>query len=513
MKSGVILFLLFFFLSSLSAGAGGEQEEVVFIGEKGKSILLPCLGLPDNAPLLRIQWNKSGEILVSHVNSQPLSSGHLSVLKNGSLSFTNLMLIDEAVYRCVPVPRNDSLSRNILLQVADGPAILTADIKPATRLSNGTLYVQKGSDISFECSSESYPSQNLTWVLDNAIKASITGSSLNFKISNLQPADQGIYTCRAQNLLSNRTATWTQELLVYYVPDRHPNCSWEEASSPDLVHFNCSWFGGYPVPTLQVFLASETDAVEHDLESEITENIGVTLNRTMLHDGQKITCKGQHTLKLPGSEKSCSFILKAPYPVGEPLVATVEGSNLTLSCTEDKSLPPAKTVWQKGKNQENIVPSSKYIINIQGPVITLTIVNITKEDEGVFYCWSENVVAAKELPVYVTVKSFADRSGVVVGLFISVVIVVAGVTLGILAYSRRDRICLSFGFSAFEEDRTDVLSLVESDEEEVFHGAVPRLPPLSNGYGPTHTTTMVEIHRIQSSDHEDNVNDTDQAEE
>lgn len=511
MKSGVISLLLF--LSSLSAGAGGEQEEVVFIGEKGKSILLPCFGLPDNATLLSTQWYKSEVILVSHVNTDPLSSGHLSVLNNGSLSITGLLMIDEAEYRCVPVPRNDSLSRNIVLQVADGPANVTADIKPATRLPNGTLYVQKGSDISFDCSSESYPSPNLTWVLEDAIRASITGSSLNFKISNLQPADQGIYTCRAQNLRSNRTAAWTQELLVYYAPDRHPNCSWEEASSPDLVHFNCSWFGGYPVPTLQVYLASETDAVEQVLDSEITENIGVTLNRTMLRDGQKITCKGQPTIRLPGSEKSCSFILKAPYPVGEPLVATVEGSNVTLSCTEDKSLPPAKTVWQKGKNQENIVPSSKYVINVQGPIFTLTIVNITKEDEGVFYCWSENVVAAKELPVYVTVKSSADSSGVAVGLFISVVIVVAGVTLGILAYSRRDRICLSFGFSAFEEDRMDVLNLVDSDEEEVFHDAVPRLPPLSNGHGPTHTTTMVEIHRIQSSDHEDNANDTDHADE
>lgn len=512
MKPGVT-FLLFFLSFSLSADAAGEQEQVVFIGEKGKSILLPCLGRPENTTLLMTHWNKSGEILVSHMNSQPPSSGHISVLNNGSLSITGLLLIDEAVYQCVPVPINNSLSRNILLQVADGPASVTADIKPATRLPNGTLYVQKGSDISFHCSSKSYPSQNLIWVFEDVRKASITGSSLNFKISNLQPADQGTYTCQAQNSLSNRTATWSQELLVYYVPDRHPNCSWEEAGSPDLIHFKCSWFGGYPAPTLQVFLASETEAVEQILDSKITESIVVTLNRTMLHDGQKIICKGQHTRELPASEKSCSFVLKAPYPVGKPLVATLEGSNVTLSCLEDQSLPPAKIMWQKGQNQENIVPSSKYVINVQGPIVTLTIVNITKKDEGIFFCWCENIVAAKELAVYVTVKSFADTSGVMVGVFISVVIVFAGVTLGLLAYSRRDRICLSFGFSAFEEDRTDVMSLVESDEDEVFHDTVPRLPPLSNGHGQTYATTMVEIHRIQSSDHEDNVNDTDQAEE
>lgn len=47
-----------------------------------------------------------------------------------------------------------------------------------------------------------------------------------------------------------------------------------------------------------------------------------------------------------------------------------------------------------------------------------------------------------------------------------------------------------------EEEREDVLSLVESDEE-VFPEAVPRLPPLSLTNG--HSTTLVQIHRISSS--------------
>lgn len=46
-----------------------------------------------------------------------------------------------------------------------------------------------------------------------------------------------------------------------------------------------------------------------------------------------------------------------------------------------------------------------------------------------------------------------------------------------------------------EEDRGDVLSLVESDDEQIFQDAVPRLPPLTNG----RHTTLVQIHRIPSS--------------
>lgn len=53
--------------------------------------------------------------------------------------------------------------------------------------------------------------------------------------------------------------------------------------------------------------------------------------------------------------------------------------------------------------------------------------------------------------------------------------------------------------NGFEQmgERGDVLSLVEADEEEVFHEAIPRLPPLPLTNG--HNTTLVEIHTIPPS--------------
>ncbi|KAL6465241.1 hypothetical protein MHYP_G00253740 [Metynnis hypsauchen] len=487
------LVFLHFCLSHHAAVAAEERERpLVIIGEKGTNVLLPCFSRLANSTLLVTRWKKSGEIAATRESAHPLSTGHLSIQDDGSLKITGLMLLDEDEYECDPVPKNDSLSQKILLQVADGPTNMAIKIEPATALLNRTLFVQKGTNISFNCSSQSYPSQNLTWYFEDVSRAFDTVPLLHFEISNVNAADQGNYTCKAHNLLSNRTVTRSQELLVYYAPERHPDCKWEQASQPDLMHFSCSWYGGYPSPNLQVFLGSDM------LASNVSETLTVTLNRTMLHDDQNITCLGRYSELQPGHEKSCSFTLNSPYPMGMPLVAALEGSDVTLSCSEYKSLPPAKTVWQRGKSQEVIVPSSKYIL-AQGPEFTLTIVNVTKDDEGVFFCWSENVLAAKELEVYLTVRSSADNSGAVVGVFISVLIVVAGITVGFLA--------------GLEDDRTDVMSLVESEEEDVFHDAVPRLTPVSNGHGPTRTTTLVEIHRIQSSDHEDNVNDTDQADQ
>lgn len=94
-----------------------------------------------------------------------------------------------------------------------------------------------------------------------------------------------------------------------------------------------------------------------------------------------------------------------PYPEGEPLTAALEATDVTLSCTEAASIPPANTTWRKGLQQDAIAPGSKYVLSMEGPVLKLTIVNVSKDDEGVYFCRSENPLAVRELEVYLTVKS------------------------------------------------------------------------------------------------------------
>ena len=78
---------------------------------------------------------------------------------------------------------------------------------------------------------------------------------------------------------------------------------------------------------------------------------------------------------------------------------------MTLTCSETVSIPPANTTWRRGLEQQDVVPGSKYVLSEDGPALSLTIHNVSRDDEGVYFCRSENPLAVRELEVYLTIKS------------------------------------------------------------------------------------------------------------
>lgn len=87
-----------------------------------------------------------------------------------------------------------------------------------------------------------------------------------------------------------------------------------------------------------------------------------------------------------------------------------EGESATLTCTEATSIPPANTTWRRGLGQEAVVPGLKYELSEEGPVLRLTVRNVSRDDEGVYFCRSENLLGVRELEVYLTVRSESDCS-------------------------------------------------------------------------------------------------------
>ncbi|XP_031426614.1 V-set and immunoglobulin domain-containing protein 10 isoform X1 [Clupea harengus] len=498
----LVVTFLYFACSCQTGGAdhGGAPESI--LGELGHTVTLPCHDLAVTVPPALTQWLKDGSIVVKRNHSSELSPrlGHFTILDNGSLNITGLMAIDEGSYECECSLQDTSKVHNhtgVHLHIFSGPDKVILDISPVEKLPNGTLYVRNDSTVYFKCSSPSisYPSRTLSLMFEGASSNKDTlvsgnGSLIQYEELNITPNRQGDHSCSAENTISKKIVTESLQLLVYYPPERHPVCTWRIQSNSSSVLFSCSWRGGYPAPTLQWEDLTSKGVV---LNSSVNETLEVILNRSVLSDGHELKCQGKHVMS-QGDEYSCHFTLKTPYPEGEPLVTVVEGSNVTLTCIEKQSIPPAKTIWQRTVAHKDIKLGSKYVISEQGPTFSLTIVNITKDDEGTYFCRSENPIAVRELEVYLTVKSSVSYTGGIVGTFLSVLILGAGISIGMAIYSNRHRICLGYHFGFLTEERNDVLNLVESDDE-IFTEAVPRLPVLPNG----HSTTLVEIHRIPSS--------------
>ncbi|XP_077097747.1 V-set and immunoglobulin domain-containing protein 10 isoform X1 [Siphateles boraxobius] len=445
--AAIVLYLLLLSHQTVSE----EQVQRYVIGEKGENTTLQCLDLPDNMSSVLHYWTKDGAVVADHNLSNP--SEHVSILNNGSLRISGLLDTDEGLYTCECQTMNGSSLQThskIQLKIAGGPTSISLNIRPATLLKNGTLFVNENSDVYFYCSSESYPSQNLTWTVenlaqDNPDRASGNKSSLEFSISKILPQDQGMYTCTSQNTLSMTTVNKSQELLVYYAPERNPECRWEVGNEPSDVLFICTWYKGYPVPTLswhEVY-AESVIAKGPTINSTVqeTERLEIHVNRYILHDKEEVKCTGHH---VTGVERSCSFKLEIPFPLGDPLVTALEGSNITLSCSETKALPAAKTVWKK---MDDVINNTmKYILSDNGPTYKLTIINVTKDDAGIYYCYSENPLGARELEVILNVKTSAGNGGAVVGVFVSILVMMTGIVVGVTVYSKRDRICIGLGF-------------------------------------------------------------------
>ncbi|KAG7236492.1 hypothetical protein INR49_000866 [Caranx melampygus] len=240
MKIAAAVALLHLCLSATVSG--DDSTETTVTASPGDVALLPCYTSGNVTPSVTT-WEKNGR-------------ERLTVLHDGSLNINGVTPGDEGSYLCAStLPGNIAFHARVLLQVTDGPDRVSTSIDPGHVLPNGTIIVYQGSSISFNCSASSYPSQQLTWAFTGASSSNVSLTSgsrawLVYRIEDVQPSAQGVYSCTANNTVSYQAVNRSSQLLVYYAPDRHPECMWSPAQDPSYIQFTCSWSGAYPTPTL-----------------------------------------------------------------------------------------------------------------------------------------------------------------------------------------------------------------------------------------------------------------------
>ena len=105
------------------------------------------------------------------------------------------------------------------LHCPGGPYRVEVNISTTGLLPNGTLYVAKGSQVEFSCSSSSWPPPMVEWWFQGPdSRTEPFGNNLTvnrFTLLLMSQNLQGNYTCLAMNMLSGRRQKVTTELLVY----------------------------------------------------------------------------------------------------------------------------------------------------------------------------------------------------------------------------------------------------------------------------------------------------------
>ncbi|XP_058137415.1 V-set and immunoglobulin domain-containing protein 10 isoform X2 [Dasypus novemcinctus] len=347
---------------------------------------------------------------------------------------------------------------------AGGPFQVEVNISAAHSLPNGTLYVAKGSPVSFNCSSTSRPPPTVQWWFRAPdSRTEPFGENLRVSCFTLLPMSrnlQGNYTCLATNKLSGRRREATAELLVYSPPPSAPQCWAEAAPGLSMLQLTCRWDGGYPDPNL--LWTEEPGGVIVG-----KSNLGIEmLNQSQLSDGKKFKCAGHHIVG-PELGASCVVQIRTPTLLSEPMKTCFVGGNVTLTCQVSGAYPPARILWLRDLTLPEVViqPGGHYLIAQHGQTSTLTIRNCSQDlDEGYYVCRAENAVGLREVDIWLSVKEPLNIGGIV-GTIVSLLLLGLAIILGLMLYYS-PVFCWKVGNTFRGQDMGDVMVLVDEEEEE-----------------------------------------------
>uniref|UniRef100_H0WXY4 V-set and immunoglobulin domain containing 10 n=1 Tax=Otolemur garnettii TaxID=30611 RepID=H0WXY4_OTOGA len=450
-------------LGALLAGWVAAGLEAVVIGEVRENVTLHCGNILGPRGLVTWYRNTSGPVfLLSSNSSLPPASPRFSLVNSSSLHIEALSLQDEGNYTCQEI-LNVTRWFQVWLKVASGPYQIEVNISATGELPNGTLYVAKGSQVDFSCSSSSWPLPMVEWWFQppnstgEPFGNNLTLSS--FTLLLMSPNLQGNYTCLAMNMLSGRQRKVTTELLVYFPPPSAPKCWAEVSSGSSTLQLICRWDGGYPDAE---FLWTEEPGGVIMGKSKLGVEV---LNQSQLSDGKKFKCVGSHIVG-PESGASCMVQIGSPSLLSEPIKTCFVGGNVTLTCQVSGAYPLARILWLRNFTRPEVVikPSSHYLITQDGQSSTLTICNCSQGlDEGYYVCRAENPVGVREVDIWLSVKEPLNIGGIV-GTIVSLLLLGLAIISGLLLYYS-PMFCWR-GKKIRGQDMGDVMVLVDSEEEE-----------------------------------------------
>ncbi|XP_015784302.1 hemicentin-2 [Tetranychus urticae] len=271
------------------------------------------------------------------------------------------------------------------------------------------IVVKKNEPAMLYCKADGQPKPTIEWYKDgekirsNRPRIFLSGDGLFFyKVSSEgKESDTGTYWCVARNSVGkviSRNAT----VNVGYLRDEFrlsPKSGTVVAG--DSVTLDCSPPRGSPEPTV----TWKKDGEPMTLASprfQLTTSGSLKINDIHPTDRGIYICVASSSVGSRESTPASLVVLVKPYFIKLPNNITVaESSSIELECKVDGDPVPLIT-WIKKDGQ---LPSQRSTI---GPDKTLSIINVTSEDEGVYTCEAGNLVGSATASATLSVNSYSS---------------------------------------------------------------------------------------------------------
>ncbi|CAH3163905.1 unnamed protein product [Pocillopora meandrina] len=301
--------------------------------KEGENLTLFCNATGSS---LTISWTKNG----SAINPDKDVWMRLST-DNEQLAITNVSRKDNGAYRCV--------ASNNVGDATSNAAIVTVRFAPEISQSPRDTTEVEGQTAVFNCIVAGYPTPDAAWTKNEAelnvaadarLNISFNDGNHQLTISNVQQLDAGQYRCVANNSLDTATsspATLTVHFTNIFYNESLSQLSITSASLQDSGNYTCN----------------------------VTNNVTDTTDSTSI------------------------VIQVTPSIEQDPKASPVkERENLTLFCNASGS--SLRISWEK--NGSGINPSEDSRILLSRDNVQLTIVNVSRKDNGAYQCVASNEV-------------------------------------------------------------------------------------------------------------------------
>ncbi|XP_051845410.1 carcinoembryonic antigen-related cell adhesion molecule 5-like isoform X2 [Antechinus flavipes] len=327
--------------------------------------------------------------------NQSSPAGDRTVLSpdNRTLTIINVTREDQGPYKCEirnPVSFNES---EFTLNIIYGP--------DTPRIFPTTLNYPVGATIELNCSAESNPPAQFTW-LNNGIQMA---SSSKLSIANVSLNHTGIYTCKASNSVTGLSSSKDINITVSERTTK-PNLTANRTNviENETLAFTC---GTEQTGVNILWFFRNKSLILNKRMNMSTNNQTLTILSVKREDAGSYHCEIRNPISFSTSDPIILTVNYGPdnimfVPEKEEIEVTFN-KTLMLECRVE-SYPPAQYIWQVNGTVNPDFSNSTYVIK-----------NATWEDSGPYTCQAKNNVTtlsvSKSIIVKVVEQSMVGSNG------------------------------------------------------------------------------------------------------